>query len=62
MWRVLVALSVLRSLVGAAVEPPWWGNAVYYRILVDSFRDADGDGLGDLGGKFKFCLYNIICG
>ena len=29
---------------------PWWRRAVFYEIYVRSFRDADGDGVGDLAG------------
>ncbi|NUR25430.1 MAG: glycoside hydrolase family 13 protein, partial [Catenulispora sp.] len=28
----------------------WWRDAVIYQIYVRSFADADGDGIGDLGG------------
>ncbi|XP_068621438.1 maltase 1-like [Battus philenor] len=41
---------------GEVVEP-WWNNAVYYRMLVDSFKDGDGDGLGDLIGATKQVSY-----
>jgi alpha-amylase len=31
-------------------ELHWWNDAVFYEILVRSFQDSDGDGIGDLAG------------
>src|SRR5262245_49516466 len=28
----------------------WWQRGIIYQIVVPSFRDSNGDGLGDLGG------------
>ena len=28
----------------------WWNNTVFYEIFVRSFRDSDGDGIGDFNG------------
>ncbi|XP_026737756.1 uncharacterized protein LOC113500993 isoform X2 [Trichoplusia ni] len=55
MWWVLVACVIGGAAAG--VVAPWWDNAVYYRIVVDSFRDDDGDGLGDLKGALKQISY-----
>ncbi|XP_045761799.1 maltase A3-like [Maniola jurtina] len=55
MWLVAVVLLVFNSLL--AEQLPWWSNAVYYRILVDSFKDSDGDGLGDVQGAIKQLSY-----
>ena len=34
----------------SAEAPPWWNEAVFYEIFVRSFRDSDGNGIGDFNG------------
>lgn len=54
MWIGAVVLAVLVKHGLGDVPVPWWSNAVYYRVLVDSFKDGDGDGLGDIKGSSHF--------
>lgn len=38
-------------------EHPWWASGVIYQVSVGSFRDADGDGMGDLRGLIQKLEY-----
>ncbi|CAK1603628.1 unnamed protein product [Parnassius mnemosyne] len=57
MQLIALALGVFVASGVGEVVIPWWNNAVYYRILVDSFKDGDGDGLGDIQGAAKQISY-----
>ncbi len=35
---------------GLTLTADWFKSAVFYEVLVRSFRDSDGDGIGDFKG------------
>ena len=39
------------------LEPGWWNDAVFYEIFVRSFKDSDGDGIGDFNGITEMLDY-----
>ena len=40
----------------------WWQETVVYEVYVRSFRDADGDGVGDLPGVLEGLGYLAALG
>ncbi len=42
--------SVTPANTQPAQAAPWWNNTVFYEIFVRSFRDSNGDGIGDFNG------------
>jgi alpha-glucosidase len=57
-WRFVILLMVTVLAVprprlpkaASAAQPAWWQHAVFYEIYPRSFRDTNGDGIGDLNG------------
>jgi oligo-1,6-glucosidase len=40
------------------VQPAWWKEAVFYQIYPRSFKDSNGDEIGDLRGMLD-CLKDL---
>jgi alpha-glucosidase len=49
--------SLDQSAPRARPTVPWWQEAVIYHVYLPSFRDSDGDGLGDLSGVLERLPY-----
>ena len=55
LWLFLIEFVLLKQCSSQiAGDRPWWQEkSVIYQIYPRSFRDSDGDGIGDLKGKGK---------
>ena len=48
--NTIVKEAHLTVLPRATESIPWWNETVFYEIFVRSFKDSDGDGIGDFKG------------
>lgn len=50
MFAGAILIVVLSPKCAPKLEPEWWRTKVSYQIFTPSFRDSNGDGLGDFNG------------
>lgn len=53
----LLVFLLFPTCIFAALDTTWWKNTIVYQIYIWSFKDSNGDGIGDLNGLF-YLLYS----
>lgn len=51
--EALIARAILREPLRPFSHTEWWRGCVLYQVYIRSFRDANGDGIGDLRGVIE---------
>ena len=58
----LIAEALLEPWRTSRLDADWWRGAIFYEVYLRSFRDGDGDGIGDLPGLLEKIDYIAALG
>lgn len=56
--RCLLFLLICNVSIVISDKNEWWKYTTIYEVLIPSFKDSDGDGIGDIKGKYSM-TYSI---
>lgn len=56
------SLIVLAWTAQLSCAREWWQNGNFYQVYPRSFKDSDGNGIGDLKGKFVEVINHFLWG
>uniref|UniRef100_A0A1W7RA78 alpha-glucosidase n=1 Tax=Hadrurus spadix TaxID=141984 RepID=A0A1W7RA78_9SCOR len=65
-WIAMLVGAIVIIVLAPRCSPPpqltWWQKSVFYHVYVPSFKDGDGDGIGDLKGLASKLDYFVNLG
>lgn len=59
LWAVTF-IGLWGSTLQSDRQPDWWETTLMYQIYPRSFKDSNGDGIGDLRGKFPRLILTLV--
>ncbi|XKL69527.1 hypothetical protein PGB90_007296 [Kerria lacca] len=58
--NLIRGVLILFLVIVFADDSNWWKNNILYEVFIRSFKDSDGDGIGDLNGIIREDFENLV--